>query len=41
MIKIVNSCNNETVAGYDEVTIKMLKYVIEFVVTQLVYICKP
>lgn len=36
--KIVNSCKDETAAGHDKVTIKMLKYVIEFVVTPLVYI---
>jgi hypothetical protein len=38
IIKIVNSYKDETAAGYDKVTIKMLKYIIEFVINPLVYI---
>lgn len=39
--KIVNSHKDDTVAGYDEVTMKLLNYVIELIVTSLVNVFNP
>jgi len=38
VLKIVNSFKDDTAAGYDRVTTKLLKHIIELIIDPLVYI---
>jgi len=38
VIELVSKCKDDTAAGFDNVTSKLLKYIIQLIVTPLVFI---